>query len=78
MPNNPGDAGYDGPLNGMEEICKHLRIGRECLKELLSAGLPCRMIGKKLSSHTKLVDAFYLNFILKSPPKNIPEILSED
>ena len=78
MPLNPGDSGYCGPLNGRDEICAYMRIDKRLIEDAIRAGAPIRRFGKKLRSHTILVDDWWKYYLTKTPPISTSDPLTED
>ena len=78
MPLNPGDPGYQGPLNGKEEICKYMRIHKEQLIDAIRAGAPIRRFGRRFRSHTNLVDEWWRYYLTKTTPISPSDPLTED
>ncbi len=66
----PGDIGYIGPLRGIDEICRALRIDAEQFYEAVKMGAPIRRFGKTYRSHTRPLEEWWIYYCTKTPPIN--------
>lgn len=73
----PGDPGYSGPLIGIDEICRCVRVSKDVFPQLLILRAPIRKIGRKYVSHSKTITDWWDAFLTKSPPIDPSEITEE-
>lgn len=45
-------------INGRDEICKYIGVGKEIFYKLIAAGLPAKKVGDRWISHKEALDEY--------------------